>query len=364
MERPYKRTNPSGSVKWLAPVTDPNTGKRTRVGTFGTKKEAEQAQLSYYRSVGVGIQEMTVEDYFEHWRAEHPRPSKKTNDTNHYRVGHYCVPHIGNMACHEVRRKHVLSLRNELMKSGLSAVSIRDTLGSLSAMFTDAVEDEAAELNPVFKIKVPSNDPRITAKPPRKKIILTYGQMLDLANCAPVEYRAAVLFSGATGARPSEVLPRRYDDLDREQGLVRIDTTAERGSVLAGTKTDHGDAEPGRWSILTPELEAFIDAAPRSLTGFLCPTPRGKVWWLDNFRHRVFQPAAIKAGFGKLVEDRYVGLAPYDLRHSFISLMQEAGVPVADLAKRTGHQRISTLMDVYTHALGRSDDRMREVLSA
>ena len=49
----------------------------------------------------------------------------------------------------------------------------------------------------------------------------------------------------------------------------------------------------------------------------------------------------------------------YDLRHSFISLMQEAGVSVADLAAATGHQRVSTLQDIYTHAIGRSFDRMR-----
>jgi hypothetical protein len=40
----------------------------------------------------------------------------------------------------------------------------------------------------------------------------------------------------------------------------------------------------------------------------------------------------------------------YDLRHSFISLMQEAGVPVADLASATGHERVPTLQDIYTHA--------------
>ena len=52
----------------------------------------------------------------------------------------------------------------------------------------------------------------------------------------------------------------------------------------------------------------------------------------------------------------------YDLRHSFISLMQEAGIPIADLATVTGHVRVSTLQDVYTHALGRSFDSMRAAL--
>ena len=65
----------------------------------------------------------------------------------------------------------------------------------------------------------------------------------------------------------------------------------------------------------------------------------------------VWRPARERAGLPDVTI--------YDLRHSFISLMQEAGVPVADLAAATGHVRVSTLQDVYTHALGRSFDRMR-----
>lgn len=44
--------------------------------------------------------------------------------------------------------------------------------------------------------------------------------------------------------------------------------------------------------------------------------------------------------------------------------MQEANVPIADLAATTGHERISTLQDTYTHALGRSFDRMRHALAS
>ena len=38
-------------------------------------------------------------------------------------------------------------------------------------------------------------------------------------------------------------------------------------------------------------------------------------------------------------------------------------MPVADLASATGHERVSTLQDIYTHAVGRSYDGMRAALA-
>jgi integrase len=217
---------------------------------------------------------------------------------------------------------------------------------------------EVAEVNPAFRFRFNPNDPRIQSKRPRRKRILTYDLMLELAAAARAPYGGAVLFPGATGARPAEIFPRLHEDLDRKHMRVRIATTAYKGVVEQGTKTDHGRVESrqGRWSILTPELLAYIDAAPRSVTGLFWPTPMGKVWRYDNFLRDVWRPARERAGLSDVTI--------YDLRHSFISLMQEAGIPIADLAAATGHVRVSTLQDVYTHALGRSFDGMRDALKA
>lgn len=369
-QQPIKRVNPNGTISWRAPVTDPVSGKRFWHSTHKTKKDASQAQDDYYRNLKVGLEDITLERYAERWLEEKPRPCDSTNRGNRQRLNAYIIPLLGEMAMADVRRKHVASLRDHYIKQGFSARSVRNILSPLSAMFSDAVEDEVAELNPCLNVRVTANDPRITAEPSREKVILTYGDMLRLAAGASPAYRGAVLFSGATGARPSEVLARRYDDLERDEGLVRIDTTADQGNILQGTKTDHGKPNPGRWSILTPELLEFIDAAPRSLSGLLFPTPRGRVWWLENFRNRVFQPAAVKAGFGTYKYPDaspgmrgYDGVVLYDLRHSFVSLMRAAGVDPADLAERTGHG-VEVQTAVYTHALGRSDEAMRKVLSA
>ena len=357
-EGPRKRPNPSGTVAWRARVRNTKTGERREVGTRRTRTEAKDFAEHWCRSEEriVALDRMTVASYFEHWKREWPRPSGRTNAGNWHRVGHYVLPLLGDTYVDELRPKHLKRLCGTLMDRGLAAVMIRNILRSLSAMLSDAIQDEVAELNPAFRFRFNANDPRIRDRRPRRRRILTYDLMLELADAAPEPYGGAVLFPGATGARPAELFARFHADIDRQSMRIHIATTAYKGTIERGTKTDHGEPESrqGRWSILTPELLAYIDNAPRSVSGLLWPSPRGKVFWYDNFQRRVWKPARTRSGLGDVTI--------YDLRHSFISLMQEAGVPVADLASATGHQRVSTLQDVYTHAVGRSFDRMRSAL--
>jgi integrase len=320
-EAPRKRENPSGTVVWRARVRNAETGERREVGTRRTRAEAKDFAQQWCRSQErvVALDRMTVASYFDYWKREWPRPSERTNEGNWHRVGHYVLPVIGDMYVDELRPKHLKALCGQLMERGLAAVMIRNVLRSLSAVLSDAVQDEVTEINPAFRFRFNANDPRIRAKRPRRRRILTYDLMLELADAAPEPYGGAVLFPGASGARPAEVFARLHSDLDRHALQIHIATTAYDGEIEPGTKADHGEPESrqGRWSIVTPELLAYIDSAPRSVTGLVWPTPRGRVWRYDNFQRDVWRPARRRAGLSEV--------PIYDLRHSFISLMQEEG---------------------------------------
>ena len=68
--------------------------------------------------------------------------------------------------------------------------------------------------------------------------------------------------------------------------------------------------------------------------------------WRDtdyrNWRRRIFEPAAEAAGESKL--------RPYDLRHSFVSLLIAEGESIVKIAEQAGHAPTMSL-DVYGHAL-------------
>ena len=81
----------------------------------------------------------------------------------------------------------------------------------------------------------------------------------------------------------------------------------------------------------------------RSRAGLVFPNGSGKPWretdW-RNWRKCVYQPAASASGVG--------GLRPYDLRHSFCSLLIYEGASVVEVARQLGHSPTMTL-DTYGH---------------
>ena len=59
---------------------------------------------------------------------------------------------------------------------------------------------------------------------------------------------------------------------------------------------------------------------------------------------REFRRITKAAGLG-------VGWAPWDLRHTFVSLMSADGVPIEEIARLVGHNKTSTTELVYRHEL-------------
>jgi integrase len=73
---------------------------------------------------------------------------------------------------------------------------------------------------------------------------------------------------------------------------------------------------------------------------------RGGGYWTDtayrNWRRKVFRPAAGDAGV--------TSLRPYDLRHSFASLLFAEAANPAEIAEQLGHS-IQTLLNTYTRVM-------------
>jgi hypothetical protein len=84
---------------------------------------------------------------------------KRPPAANWHRVGHYVLPVLGDMRVDELRPKHLKALCGALMDRGLSAVMIRDVVRSLSALLSDAIQDEVAELNPAFRFRFNAQRP-------------------------------------------------------------------------------------------------------------------------------------------------------------------------------------------------------------
>jgi integrase len=143
------------------------------------------------------------------------------------------------------------------------------------------------------------------------------------------------------------------------------------GRLIAGQKTDRPPRTVELLGPLRQDLAEYMLAlGRRTPKAMLFPRADGLPWRdhdYRNWRRRVFQPAAAAVGLGdfkqtvrvvvqtgkrrRRVTTKYSGIRPYDLRHSFASLLIRDGrLSLAEIADQIGNS-VATLSEVYAHVI-------------
>jgi integrase len=386
-QTPYRRTYANGRAVWIARFRDLdgnvhyakprwNGGK----SSFALKGDAQRAIDEALDRLhgGVALPER-IGAYFESWLRHHPR-SPRTNETNAERVSHVLDVEIDGRALRdwefdELRRRQVLALLDHMLRvEGRAAEGARGILSVFSAMAEDAIGDEAATQNAFIGIRLRRSDPRIR-KPPKKIRIWSFEQMRAFAIGGrpevraaiprprdprtkgrykqkerfypPNDYEALLLTPGFTGLRLGEFLALERSGYDGRS--LRFEFSAHEGELVGSSEQKNHE----RTVPVPPALAELIDRRPPRIdTGLLFPTPRGNLWRERNFYRDVWVPAQVATGLDP---------TPHEFRHSYVTHLVAAGVNQADLAKIAGHT-VETMISVYTHALDRSHDQIREVI--
>jgi integrase len=152
-----------------------------------------------------------------------------------------------------------------------------------------------------------------------------------------------------TGLRPEEARVLRWDHVDLEAGTLAVWRSDRSGG---DTKTPKSRRT---LRLATIALEALRErkaaqAADRLRAGEVWEdhgpvftTAIGTMLDQHNIR-REFRRVTEAAGLG-------TGWVPRELRHTFVSIMSENGVPVEEIARLAGHDRTTTTEVVYRHEL-------------
>jgi integrase len=276
----------------------------------------------------------------------------------------HLLPRVGHLQLRQITPAVVDRLKSDLLDDGVGAAAIRKAMSLLQAMLREAVAWDRLRLNPVKQIRKP--------RAPRKRAVVAISpdQVEALRDALPT-LRDQVLASvlAYAGTRLEDALALEVRHLGRATLLVEQKNVD--GVIIAGQKVDRPPRSIDLLAPLRQDLAEYLLAtgrrAPKAL---LFPRPDGKPWRdadYRNWRRRVFYPAAAAVGLATLEQSvRYVkvdgrlrrrtktaydGLRPYDLRHSFASLLiREGRLSLAEIAEQLGNS-VATLSDVYAHVI-------------
>jgi integrase len=225
----------------------------------------------------------------------------------------------------------------------LSTRSLREVRSVLKRAITRAQARDKVKRNVVLLCEIPQG----RSGRPSKSLTLAQAEAL-LSAAEGTSLHAYIVVSLLTGARTEELRPLTWShvDLDADPSYIMV-----WRSVRAGGETK---TKKSRRTLALPRRCVDVLRSHRERQDQLRKQAGGK--WQDNglvFPSRVGTPADashVRRSFRKVTEA--AGLDPADwtpreLRHSFVSLLSDAGLPIEQISRLVGHSGTSTTETVY-----------------
>ena len=144
----------------------------------------------------------------------------------------------------------------------------------------------------------------------------------------------------ATGLRRGELLGLKWEDLDLEQGTLRVQRQVSRinGEVVeAPLKTKNSYRT---LSIGSDAVEILRDQRSKIAGEYVFPSPNGGPISPDSVLHMLHRVLE-RAGLPKI---RF-----HDLRHTFSTLALQSGVDIKTVSGMLGHYSAGFTLDTYAH---------------
>jgi len=338
----------------------------------GSKKEAERvlAELVAEIDHGIGLNalDVTVEQLLDRWLTHNEADfSPSTVLVARGYIQRTIVPLIGQQFVSQITTSELDAFYYRLRTKGgggkpLSPATIRRVHGILRRALSQAVRWNLIRHNPAIDAS-PPRVPKPVIKPPAPHQV---AEIFKAIEDARADLAAFVLLAASSGARRSELLALRWNDLDFDTGTLVISrglVRSEHGLVEKDTKTH----QARRLSLDTTTIGRL--RAHRERTQALAKAVGVQLapdcyLFSDSVDSRTpWSPHFVSLAFGRFADS--VGaddVRLHDLRHYVATRLLSSGVDVRTVAGRLGHRDASTTLNVYSHFVPESDAKAAAVL--
>lgn len=257
-------------------------------------------------------------------------------------VGQHFSDDLGAIKVARVNSEHIVAWMRMMQGKGLSAKTIANHRGLLSAAFDTAIRLRMITVNPCTGVRLPKDD-RIN-EPMR---IIPLGQFQSMVENMTEHYQPVTKMMLYTGLRFGEITALQKEDF----------TTLGATSVVRVTKAwkEDGNHRFFLGPPKTPKARRTV-SLPRPAVELMAPiledlsdgeqvfkTLQGRQIRSSGY-HKVWKPAWEKLRVDKMNRPR-----PHDIRHTHASMMLANGMDMYELSRRLGHESVKTTVDRYSH---------------
>jgi integrase len=351
----------------------PDGRRRQITKTFAKLREARSELARIRRETDLGTyiapSEETISTALDAWLLGALRDRRASTRRNYVDALQPVRDRIGHIKLQQATKADVEGLVDWMLTSGrrrggpagsgLSGRTVRLTLGRLTAALDMAVAEGKIARNPARLVRPPRHIQR-EREPWSGAEVKTF-----LAAASADRLHAAWRLS-LYGLRRGEVLGLRWADIDLPGKILTV--TQSRVLVNYQVRIEEPKSRNGLRTL--PLDDALVDAL-KSLrkrqaqeSADAGPAYTGGEYVVTNVLGEPVHPEWYSDEFGRLL--KHAGLRRitlHDSRHTTLTLMEHAGVPISVISKWAGHYDSSFTQRTYVHASGDDLKKGRQALA-
>lgn len=383
-----KRTTKDGTTRFTVAVAvlDPVTGtkKRTSVGTFTRKRDAEAAERAAKVAIENGTFEATpsaatplttVRDAVEVWyatKAHAVRPNTAT--TYRSAIVNHVLPAFGDVPVKALTHDAVQRQVNRWQDEGMGARMVHLCMMVLRASLARQVKNGTIAINPADGIEKPS------ARTRKEFTVWTEAEADRFLTVARTDRMAPLwYFTLMEGMRQGEALGLRWSDLqwnaDETHCVARITQTLVPDLAHGGRALIQPRAKTQGSQRAVQLMPSTIDVLKAHRDRQRFERQRlGEDWAAGDLIIATtigtpVTPSSVKRSLKALMKRAGVPdkVTTHGLRHMAATVLLKEGVSPALVAQKLGHTNIGTTVDLYGHLTVSDQDAVnaaREAVAA
>lgn len=339
-----------------------NKRKQKNMGSYALKRDAakrlNEVKEEIYKDELLVPNEMILEDYILDFLEKYKMNLSITTYKVYTRIcKKYIIPLLGDMKLYEIRPIHVQDYVDDLLDL-LTPQTIKVHLNVLNLALKRAYRLKLIKENPVQFVEVPKN------RKYKNEIYDTEDMQTLLEKCKGTSLELPIILASGLGLRISEILGLTWNNINFNDFTITIDKITVR--------------DDGKVILKEPKTESSIRtiSAPKEIILILKQVKKdklaAKLRGEKSHRELLFYdknlnpiaPDVISKKFRLfLKENNLKHIRFHDLRHSHVTLLIDAKVPIKVISERVGHSNINTTLNIYSHALKEMDQEASDKIS-
>ena len=369
---------------WIADYRDA-IGKRRRL-TAPTREKAEKKLAEKINESRKALPlhrneyDITLREYAETWlEVSHGEIEPKTIRSYRQNLNLHILPVLGHMKVREIRRVDIVKLLRTISqtrhgqgvtKKRYTKNSLRIIKATLSSLLTDALDEGIIQSNPALQLNQRKKRQQLSQGREKDPNPMSWSQRdqflrgaMELERVGRLPYRHRILWTlrAKTGIRPEEAYGLQIGDIDFIKRSVRIERAISLGKVKL-TKTEER-REVDLSESLVGLLQEYISYVEAEALANGWPPP----YWLFPNRQGGIKQESDERWDRKLFKRvlRHAGLpdfVPYDLRHTYASLLLSENAPLLYVSEQLGHAKPMTTLKHYSRWMPKEERRFVNIL--